>query len=194
MALKVKLDGIVDGHAIDPDFCTCRSDGWGGVKPGGNRSPSISWSGAPRETKSFALIVVDRDVPADFSPANKVGLTIPSDAERKAFYHWLLVHIPADVTALGEGEMAGIAGHNSMGERSSGSKGGANGYDGPCPPFNDERVHTYHFIVYALDVAALDLQPGFSGEEATAAISGHILDQSETTGKYTTNPHLHVSA
>ena len=190
MALKVKLDGIADGHAIDPHFCSCRSDGWGGVKPGGNHSPSISWSGAPRETKSFALIAVDRDVPADFSPANKVGLTIPADAERKAFYHWLLVHIPADITALAEGEMAGMAGRNSMADKSK----AANGYDGPCPPFNDERVHTYHFTVYALDVAALDLKPGFSGEEATLAIAGHILDQGEATGRYTTNPHLHVAA
>ncbi len=190
MALKVKLDGIADGHAIDPYFCSCRPDSWGGVKPGGNHSPAISWSGAPRETKSFALIAVDRDVPADFSPANKVGLTIPSDAERKAFYHWLLVHIPADVTGLGENDLAGIAGRNSMAEKSK----NANGYDGPCPPFNDERVHTYHFTVYALDVAALDLKPGFSGEEATVAIAGHILDQGEATGCYTTNPHLHVAA
>ena len=82
------------------------------------------------------------------------------DAERKAFYHWLLVDIPADVTSLGEGDLAGVAGRNSMGDR---SKSG-NGYDGPCPPFNDERVHTYHFSVYALDVATLDLRPGFSGE------------------------------
>ncbi len=190
MALKVKLDGITDGHAIDPDFCTCRADGWGGVKPGGNRSPAITWSGAPKETRSFALIAVDRDVPADFGPANKAGLTIPRDAERQAFYHWLLVDIPAEVTALGEGELKGMAGRNSMGDRAR----GANGYDGPCPPFNDERVHTYHFTVYALDVARLDLQPGFSGEEATVAIAGHILDQGETTGRYTTNPHLHVAA
>ncbi len=190
MALKVKLDGILDGHAIDPDFCTCRSDGHGGVKPGGNRSPPISWSGGPHETKSYALLAVDRDVPADFSPANKVGQTIPRDAERKAFYHWLLVDIPAEVTALDEGGMAGIAGRNSMGDRSK----SANGYDGPCPPFNDERVHTYHFTVYALDVALLDLQPGFSGEDATLAIAGHILDQGETTVKYTTNPHLHIGA
>ncbi len=190
MALKVKLDGIVDGHAIDPDFCSCRPDSWGGVKPGGNRSPSISWSGAPRETKSFAVIAVDRDVPADFSHANKVGATIPADAERKAFYHWLLVDIPSEITGLAEGELRGIVGRNSMADKSK----SANGYDGPCPPFNDERVHTYHFNVYALDVATLDLKPGFSGEEATLAIAGHILDQGETTGKYTTNPHLHVPA
>jgi len=190
MALKVKLDGILDGHAIDPDFCTCRADGHGGVKPGGNRSPSISWSGAPPGTQSFALIVVDRDVPADFSPANKPGRTIPADAERKAFYHWLLVDIPAGMSKLMENERIGVAGRNSMGDRSK----GMNGYDGPCPPFNDERVHTYHFNVYALDVATLDLDPGFSGEEATVAIAGHILDQGETTARYTTNPHLHVAA
>jgi len=190
MALKVKLDGIADGHAIDADFCTCCPDGKGGTKPGGNRSPSISWSGAPRDTRSFALIAVDRDSPADRGPANKPNMTIPRDAERKAFYHWLLVDIPADVTALGEGEQAGIAGRNSFGDRGK----GANGYDGPCPPFNDERVHTYHFTVYALDVPTLDLDSGFSGEEATVALAGHILDQGETTGKYTTNPHLHVAA
>jgi phosphatidylethanolamine-binding protein (PEBP) family uncharacterized protein len=26
------------------------------------------------------------------------------------------------------------------------------GYDGPCPPWNDERMHHYIFTIYALDI------------------------------------------
>lgn len=190
MTLEVRLEGIDTGKAIDPVFASCRADNHGGQMPAGNRSPAISWTGAPPETKSFAIMTVDRDVPADFSKANKPGEVIPRDAARRAFYHWLLVDIPVGTTALAEGELAGIAGKNSFGERSK----GANGYDGPCPPFNDERVHTYHFQVFALDVALLDLKAGFEGEDFERAIESHILDQGEATGLYTTNPHLSVPA
>ena len=40
-------------------------------------------------------------------------------------------------------------------------KGQYYGYDGPCPPWNDELVHHYHFTVYALSVKSLDLPAGF---------------------------------
>ena len=30
------------------------------------------------------------------------------------------------------------------------------GYDGPCPPWNDELVHRYVFTLYALDVPRLE--------------------------------------
>jgi phosphatidylethanolamine-binding protein (PEBP) family uncharacterized protein len=29
------------------------------------------------------------------------------------------------------------------------------GYDAPCPPWNDARLHHYHFIVYAIDAPTL---------------------------------------
>lgn len=86
--------------------------------------------------------------------------------------------------------MVGQIGRNSYGD---GAKG-KNGYDGPCPPWNDERIHTYHFIVYALDVVSLDLDDGFSGAQAEKALAGHILAQGEATGIYSTNPKVKLTA
>lgn len=62
------------------------------------------------------------------------------------------------------------------------------GYDGPWPPFNDERVHHYHFTVYALDVASLGLPQKFSGPDALKTMQGHILDQVTIIGTYSLNP------
>jgi len=40
--------------AVIPDQYTCKAD---------NKRPELSWSGAPKETESFALIVEDPDAP-----------------------------------------------------------------------------------------------------------------------------------
>ena len=66
------------------------------------------------------------------------------------------------------------------------------GYDGPCPPWNDEILHRYVFTVYALDVAKLAVQGGFTGAEVHAAMTGHILAQASLTGIYTLNPAVKV--
>jgi Raf kinase inhibitor-like YbhB/YbcL family protein len=47
-----------------------------------NVSLPFSWSGAPEETKSFALILVDRDA--------------------RDYVHWVVSSIPADITELVE--------------------------------------------------------------------------------------------
>jgi len=50
---------------------------------GGNVSPALSWSGAPKYTKSFALSVYDPDAPTG-----------------SGFWHWVVFNIPPDVTGL----------------------------------------------------------------------------------------------
>ena len=64
------------------------------------------------------------------------------------------------------------------------------GYDGPCPPWNDLRLHHYVFTVYALDVDKLPISGRFTGTEALAALKPHILAQASITGTYTLNPSL----
>ena len=187
MPLTVRIEGFPAGAAIPERFAHCAKNGSGGVKPGGNLNPAIQWENAPFDTQSFALIVVDRDVPADFGPANKSGQSIAADAPRRSFYHWLVVDIPPAIARIEPGETPdGQIGRNDFGD---GAKG-ANGYDGPCPPFNDERLHTYRFMVYALDVTTLNLPDGYTGEQAERALAGHVLAEGEVTGLYTTNPKL----
>jgi len=187
MTLIVKVEGIESGKPIDAQFASCIANGAGATEPSANHSPVITWTGAPANTESFAVMVVDRDVPADFSLVNVPEHTIAEDAPRKSFFHWLMIDIPPVITRLdARTESYGQKGRNSFGERAR----GANGYDGPCPPFNDARVHTYHFLVYALGINSLGLADGFSGEQVEAAIKGHILAQGGVSATYTTNPDL----
>ena len=69
-------------------------------------------------------------------------------------------------------------------------RGDYHGYDGPCPPWNDEIVHHYVFTVYALDIEHLPLTGKFGGPEVRAAMQGHILAEASLTGTYTLNPKL----
>jgi hypothetical protein len=206
MALTVESDSIRDGERVPEAYAFGVPDGSGKAAPqGGNRSPHLRWSGAPEGTKSFAVICFDPDVPADFSDANQEGKTIAEDAARQDFCHWILVDIPAGVTELPEGAGSDgiVAGGKPTGETEHGVTGSNSytptfegdpemggtygGYDGPFPPFNDERLHHYHFVVYALDTESLGLSGDFDLEAARGAIEDHVLDQGEIVGTYTLN-------
>jgi len=200
--LSVSLDGIENGSAIPEKFAYCAPDGQGQTKDGGNVNPAISWSGAPVGTRSYALIVVDKDVPASFELANQPGKTIPADFPRQNFYHWVLVDIPGAMTNLPEGvDSKGVVpggrapgktgyGIDGQNDYAKAGKGQGGEYDGPCPPWNDERLHHYHVVVYALDVPSLGLSGNFGGKQAEDAMKGHILARGETVGTYTQNPKL----
>jgi Raf kinase inhibitor-like YbhB/YbcL family protein len=193
--LQITAQGIENGQPVPERFAHGAPDGKGGVRDSENIRPALRWQGAPENTRSFAIIVVDKDVPTDFSSANRPGQTISAAMPRRNFYHWLLADIPADIISLPEGRagrmVPGINGKNSYGD---GGVDNGIGYDGPLPPWNDERLHHYHFIVYALDMPSLDLQEGFSGEELESAMQGHILAQGEIVGTYTTNQAMRKAA
>jgi hypothetical protein len=62
------------------------------------------------------------------------------------------------------------------------------GYEGPCPPWNDERLHHYHFALYAMDVARCPVEGTFTGQQVRAALAGHVLAEARLTGTYSLNP------
>lgn len=177
----------------------------GGAQPGPNRSPQLTWSDAPSGTKSFAITCIDIDVPTKPDDVNKPGRTVPYDLPRTEFTHWLLVDIPAATTELREGADAdgmtprgkapGKVDHGLRGlnDYTSWFKGDASlegqyaGYDGPWPPFNDERKHHYVFTVYALDIDTLGLSGAFGLAEAKKAMEGHIVAEAKLTGIYAIN-------
>lgn len=191
-AFEIRLGGLNDGDTLPPNFAFCAPDGKGKTKDGGNINPQIRWSDIPSGTQSFALLMVDPDVPADFTDANKDGKTLPDNMQRQNFYHWVLVDIPVGVTSIKQGQDSsrvikggkmygktnyGINGQNDYAHFMEGKFGG---YDGPCPPWNDERVHHYHFRLYALDVPTLGLSGKFGGKEAQDLIDKHTLAMGET--------------
>lgn len=123
-------------------------------------SPPLQWSGAPADTKSFALISDDPDA--------SVGTWV----------HWVIFNIPATVGGLpenvsGQKEISGLGknGKNSWQRL---------GYGGPCPP---SGTHRYYFKLYALDTL-LNLNPGATKEELLKAMKGHVLAEAQIMGKY----------
>ena len=62
------------------------------------------------------------------------------------------------------------------------------GYDGPCPPWNDELLHHYHFVLYATDLARCPVEGAFTGQQVEQAIAGHVLAEARLTGTYSLNP------
>lgn len=175
-----------------------------------NYNPHLKWSGAPAGTRSFALICVDPDVPSKPDDVNQEGKTVPAELPRVDFYHWVMVDIPASTTEIAESECSSgiVAGGKKELGGPAGSRQGINdytawfasdpdmkgdyhGYDGPCPPWNDTRVHHYNFTVYALSCERCPIHGGdFTGPEVLQAIRPHILAQATLTGTYSLNPKV----
>lgn len=198
-SFTLTVGGITGGQPIPPRFAFCRPDGRGSVRDGANINPAISWSPPPPGTRSLVLLVVDKDVPATFDKANVPEQVIGENEPRQDFYHWVLVDIPPTVGGLLQGaDSSGITpggkpygttpyGMNGRNDYAILSEGPHGGYDGPCPPWNDQRLHHYHFTLYALDIPGLGLPAPVTGRQAEVAIRGHILARSEVVGTFTTH-------
>lgn len=157
--------------------------------------PSISWSGVPSSTASIAVFMMDPDVPADFSNAGKEGVSLPEDSARQDFYHFAVVDLPPSVREITGGIAAkklnmGKALPNDLGL--NGYVTPISSYGGPCPPWNDERVHNYHFIVMALAKNAPLHAPQDTAKKAYERLisSPELLAIGAVVGTYTLNPAL----
>lgn len=174
-----------------------------------NRNPHLAWSDVPAGTRSFALTCIDPDVPSVGDDVNRPDRQVSASLPRVEFVHWLMVDIPTECRELGAGSCAdGVVAHGEQnpygppGARQgindysgwfaadAGMSGDYYGYDGPCPPWNDERLHHYHFRVYALDVPSLGLEGRFTLADFRRALEGHVLAEAQTVGTYTLNPAL----
>jgi Raf kinase inhibitor-like YbhB/YbcL family protein len=121
-----------------------------------NQSLPLSWKNAPKNTKSFALIVED------------------PDAENGTFTHWVLFNIPPSVTSLATGT------ETTDGAALGKNSAGIVGYHGPCPPIG---AHSYHFHLYALD-KVLSLGEGATNDIVSQAMTGHVIGSAELIGLY----------
>ena len=172
-----------------------------------NQNPHLQWSGAPDTTRSFVVLCWDPDVPTVGDDVNQAGKSVPLDLPRCDFFHWVLVDIPPHLGQIGEGSrssgvsprgktpgvetgggVTGINDYTGWFASDPDMSGDYGGYDGPCPPFNDERMHGYHFAVYALDVASLKLSGSFTGAQVREAMKGHVLASATLVGLYAINP------
>jgi Raf kinase inhibitor-like YbhB/YbcL family protein len=125
-------------------------DQWG--MTGGNISPSLSWSGFPAGTKSFAVTCYDPDAPTG-----------------SGFWHWIVLDIPVSVTEL-ETNAAGTDGSGlPKGAFHVRNDYSAKDFGGAAPP-KGGPPHRYVFAVHALDVDSLGVN-----DEISAAVAGFNL-------------------
>lgn len=209
--MRLMTTAFADGQRIPGEFAFCVIDPKTHVRLSENLNPDFAWSDLPPETKSLALICHDPDVPSRGDDVNKEGRTVPASLARVDFYHWALIDLPPATLPIARGEFSrGVTARGKPGPAAPrGARQGINdytgwfagdkdmagnyfGYDGPCPPWNDELKHHYVFTLYALDVPRLAVQGNFAGAEAVAATKGHVLAKASITGIYTLNPTVRV--
>jgi len=198
-----------DGGAIPGEYAFCVPDPETHATFGPNRNPDLSWNEVPDGTLSFAIICSDDVAPTVPDDVNQEGREVPADLARGEFFHWVAVDIAPDRTGVDAGEFSdGVVQHGKQSEVGPhGARQGANdytgwfsgdpamegvyhGYDGPCPPWNDARVHRYTFTVYALALDHCGVHGSFTGKDVREAIKGYVLASASLSGTYTLNPRL----
>jgi Raf kinase inhibitor-like YbhB/YbcL family protein len=209
--MELTTTAFADMGTIPHEFAFCATDPVAHVTLSANRNPDFAWRGLPSGTLSLAMICHDPDVPSRGDDVNKEGRVVPKSLPRVDFFHWVLIDLPHDTPPIERGEFSdGVTARGKTGPHAPrGARQGINGYtawfagdkdmagsyfgyDGPCPPWNDELPHRYVFTLYALDVARLEVAGIFSGEDVRQAMAGHILAQALTTGRYTLNPEVRL--
>ena len=109
-------------------------------------NPPLTWAGAPRGTKSIALVFDDADAP--IAP----------------YVYWIVFNIGPATSALVEGQLP-------PGARLARTSAGTVGYDAPCPGTSS---HGYRFTVYALNTV-LNLPNGAPLEVTWRAIAAATI-------------------
>jgi Raf kinase inhibitor-like YbhB/YbcL family protein len=129
---------------------------------GHNVSIPLSWKNAPEGTKSFALLIIDRNPVA------------------KNWVHWMVINIPANTLSLSEG----ASGKNMPpGAIELKNSYGKTGYGGPQPP-KRTGDHPYVVTLYALGVEHLDPISNADLSAFKKAMEGKVLAESTITGHY----------
>jgi Raf kinase inhibitor-like YbhB/YbcL family protein len=125
---------------------------------GQNIAPSLSWSGAPDGTKSYAVTVYDPDAPTG-----------------SGWWHWFAFNIPADVMTLPGGAAL------PEGSTQLTNDYGTVGFGGACPP--PREVHRYRFTVHALSTR-LQLDDTVSNALAGFMVNANSLASATLTAVY----------
>jgi Raf kinase inhibitor-like YbhB/YbcL family protein len=162
--VELKSASFNDGDFLDMRHVMSTQYGFG--CSGGNRSPQLSWSGAPDGTRGFAITCYDPDAPTG-----------------SGFWHWVVANIPASVTSLAEG-----AGDASSGQMPDGSvtvrnDAGSREYAGPCPPAGD-HPHRYFFTVFAVGVDQLQVNADTSPAVVGFQLHFNTLARAELMGLF----------
>lgn len=133
---------------------------------GGDVSPHLKWSDAPKGTKSFAITAYDPDAPTG-----------------SGWWHWQLVNIPMAVMEIPKGAGNAKAKAAPVGSTQIKNDYGSRSFGGACPP-KGHGVHHYRFTVHALSVEKLDLPEDASGALTGYMINAHTIESSTIESLY----------
>lgn len=137
---------------------------------GKNISPALAWSGAPKDTKSFAVTVYDPDAPTG-----------------SGWWHWVMFNIPADATTLeaDAGNITLMPTKAPKGAIQSRTDFGAPGFGGACPPVGSiKKPHRYIFTVFALKTDKIDLDANASGALVGYMLNANKIASASFTARY----------
>jgi Raf kinase inhibitor-like YbhB/YbcL family protein len=210
--MKLVSESFRDGGVIPGRCAFAIRAPRGHLKLARNLNPSLAWSGVPAAARSLVLLMSDFDAPAQRPDnINTEGSTLDPGLPRGEFVHWVMVDIPTSVARIEEGACSeGVIARGKRSPRGpEGSRQGRNdysawfqgdpdmdgaylGYDGPCPPWNDRRIHHYRFELYATDQERCPVEGQFSAQDVRQAIDGHVLAGAAITGRYALNPAIRL--
>lgn len=131
---------------------------------GDNMSPSLSWKGAPKATKSFAITMYDPDAPTG-----------------SGWWHWIVYDIPKNVNSISSNA-------SKLKTLPQGAKEGITDYQtasfgGACPPKGD-KAHQYIITIYALDIAKLSISSDANPALLGYMINAHTISKSSIISYY----------
>lgn len=205
--MKIWSDSFSDNTRLREEYVFIKPHPTQHAELAKNRNPHFAWGELPEGTKSLVLIAHDTDAPTSKDFVNKKDKMVPFDYPRSDFYHWVLVDIdpktfiqPAEfskeVTLRGKPGPASMRGtRHGLNDFTNWYKGNSImegqyfGYDGPAPPWNDERLHRYVFTIYALKEKRCPVEGEFTGKDVlNALMGGVVLDKAQLKCTYSIFP------
>lgn len=157
---------FADNGFLSADNASAGSSPRGPWQCGGkNIAPALSWSGAPADTKSFAIVMDD-----------------PDAAMGRGGNHWIVYDIPPTANGIARGAAASeetfVPGDSGIDKLA---------YHGPCAE-PGAKAHHFLFMVYALDLPPGTLPPGLTKAEFVKAIQGHNVAEASVSARYQRAP------
>jgi Raf kinase inhibitor-like YbhB/YbcL family protein len=131
---------------------------------GEDKSPTLRWSGAPEETKSFALSVYDPDAPTG-----------------SGFWHWAVYNIPGDVSTLPADAGNPDADLLPTSAITLPNEFRLERFLGAAPP-SGHGEHRYVFTVSALDISELSIPAGSTPAVLGFTLRDHLLARAQVIG------------
>jgi Raf kinase inhibitor-like YbhB/YbcL family protein len=145
--LQLTCDAFANGEPIPIRY----------TAEGGSAEPPLRFRGAPRESRSLALLVEDPDAPTP-----------------RPFVHWLVYAIPPSATSIDAARASSAReGLSSVLKK---------GWVGCAPPRGDS-AHRYFFQLFASD-RELDLPAGTGRSPLLRVLSGHVISCATLIGTY----------